>query len=87
MNEIDIFGFLREKIDDYHRKFEFDLPYIQMNNEAKPIVTIRYWATTPNPRLLVMPEGTRIAFHGHLDIEEKFGTIIVVEQFEVLRQA
>ena len=86
MNSVDIIGFLREGIDDYFRYFEYELPYLEENEKVVPKIVVKYWANQPKSRLIVLPSSTRVAIHGHLDAHEKFGTILIVEQVQVLRE-
>ena len=85
MNNVSIIGMLREGIDDYNRYFEYELPFDQINNKAEPKIVVRYWTRQPKARLIVLPESTRVAIHGHLDADANFGTILLVEQLEVLK--
>lgn len=85
MNTVCIIGILKEKIDDKHRYFEYDVPYEIEHETLTPRIIIRYWTDQDNPRLIVLPENTRVAIHGHLDVSKNFGTILLVEQLEVIR--
>lgn len=85
MNSVCIIGFLREKIDDIYRYFEYELPYFDENENAKTIIVVKFWANQPNARLISMPENSRVAIRGHLDAHEKYGTIIVVEQIQSVK--
>ena len=85
MNSVEIIGLLRERIDDYYRHFEYELPFEEENSTTTPRIVVRYWTDQPRPRLIFLEEGTRVALHGHLDAHEKFGTILVVEQIQTLR--
>ena len=85
MNSVCIIGMLREVVDDYHRYFEYELPFQNENEKMTPRIIVRNWTDQPKPRLIVLPENTRVAIHGHLDITEKFGTILLVSELEVLR--
>ena len=85
MNSVSIIGFLREVIDERHRYFEYELPYEEIENQKAPRIVVKYWESQPNPRLIVAPVNSRVAIQGHLDTSEKFGTIIVVEQFQAVR--
>lgn len=83
MNSVSIIGNLLEQIDEYFRYFEYDTPYIdEKSSNAK--IPIKFWSNQPNSRLIVLPNSTRVAIHGHLDINQRFGTILLVEQLEVL---
>ena len=85
MNSVDIIGMLREKVDNQFRFFEYELPFLEEANNAPTTIIVRFWTDQLNSRLLVLEPNTRVALHGHLDGHEKFGTILVVEQFQVLR--
>ena len=85
MNSVNIIGFLRENIDETYRYFEYELPYMEENAEAKTIIVIRNWTNQPGSRLSLYPAGTRVAIHGHLDAHEKFATILVVEDIQQVR--
>ena len=82
MNSVQIIGLLRERIDDYYRNFEYELPFMEEKCRVVPRIVIRNWTEQPRPRLIFLEDGTRVALHGHLDAHEKFGTILVVEQIE-----
>ena len=85
MNSVSLIGFLRENIDDTFRYFEYELPYMEENENIKTRIVIRNWTNQPNSRLNICPENSRAAIHGHLDAHEKFGTILVVEEIQILR--
>ena len=84
MNSVNIMGLLRENIDDYFRYFEYELPYLEENESVVPKIICKYWANQPKSRLNTLPDASRVAIHGHLDAHEKFGTILVVEQLQVI---
>ena len=85
MNSVNIIGYLREILDDYYRTFEYELPYFEENNTAVAKIVVKYWTNQPKARLITLPENSRVAIQGHLDAHEKFGTILIVEQVQVLR--
>ena len=85
MNSINIIGLLKETIDEQHRYFEYDIPYPEVEEGSHPKIVTRYWTRMPNARLVLLPVNTRVAIHGHLDVEEKFGTILHVELLEVIK--
>ena len=85
MNNVSIIGMLREVLDDYNRYFEYELPFSQDSGNVVPRIVVRYWTRQPKTRLIVLAENTRVAMHGHLENDEKFGTILLVEQLEVIR--
>ena len=84
MNSVNIIGLLRDNIDDIFRNFEYELPYLEENNDANSKIVVRFWSNQPKTRLLALPSNSRVALHGHLDAHEKFGTILVVEQVQLL---
>lgn len=85
MNSINIIGVLRKNIDELYRNFEYELPYSEDPLKPNPIIAVKQWTNMPNSRLVTVAEGTRVAIHGHLDYEERFGTILIVEQFQSIR--
>ena len=85
MNAVSIIGFLREKIDDQYRYFEYELPFMQESNMTVPRIVIKSWTGQPNSRLIVLEDNVRVAIHGHLDGDPKFGTILIVEELQALR--
>ena len=84
MNSVNIIGFLRENIDDNFRYFEYELPYLEDSLAGPTKIVIKNWTNQPNSRLISLPINSRVAIHGHLDAHEKFATILVVEEIQVL---
>ena len=84
MNCVNVIGLLRENINDSFRYFEYELPFFQENESAVPRIVLKYWTEQKNSRLSVLPLNARVAIHGHLDAHEKFGTIIIVEELQLL---
>lgn len=84
MNSIEIIGIVKEKTEEKFRKIEYPLPFPNKFNKDSGFINCIFWTGTNENRLTTLVEGKRIAIRGHLDAHEKFGTIIVVEQFEVL---
>ena len=85
MNDVSIIGMLREGVDEYYRYFEYELPFFTDTESLPTRIAIKYWTKQANPRLIVLPSNTRVAIHGHLDAHKNFGTILVVEQFQVIK--
>ena len=84
MNYVDITGRLREKIDENFRYLEYELPYMKEPDEGQSKIVVSYWTKQPNSRLIQLADHTRVILHGHLEPNEKFGTILVVEHLESL---
>ena len=85
MNSVDIIGVLKDVIDEYHRKLMYDIPFSLEKDSKVSNIVIRYWTDQPLPRLISLEDSTRVAVHGHLEESEEFGTILLVQQLEVLR--
>lgn len=85
MNCVQIIGRLREKIDDHYRYFEYELPFDEINSDSPTRIVIKYWSRLPKSRLIVLEDNLRVAMHAHLDVDKKFGTILVVEELQVIR--
>ena len=73
-----------ENLDDIYRKIEYSLPCFNNNNKNSQHIIAKYWPSVSKSRFTLLKEGMRIAMRGHLDNEEKFGTILVVESYEVI---
>ena len=86
MNCVDITGRVKEVIDDNYRYFEYELPFLAEPEGKIPLIVTRFWTNVPKSRLIVLPLNTRVIIHGHLEAHEKFGTILIVEQLEVLHK-
>ena len=84
MNCVEITGMLREKINDYFRYLEYELPYLEENTNLVTKIAVKFWTNQKENRLMSLPKNTRVAVHGHLDAHEKFGTILHIEQLEVI---
>ena len=82
MNNVNIIGMLREKVDDTSRYFEYELPYENEKGDTSARIVVKNWTNQSKTRVSVMPEGARVAISGHLDGSEKFGTILIVEQLQ-----
>lgn len=85
MNSVSIIGILKEKIDSVYRNFDYELPYSEDPSKPTPHIVVKYWSNQADTRLIVIPDNTRVAIHGHLDLDEKYGTILIVESFQTLR--
>ena len=84
MNCVDITGRVREKIDNIYRYFEYELPYFDEPKHGPNRIVIRNWTNTENSSIIMLEGNTRVIIHAHLDVVEKFGTILVVEHLESL---
>ena len=84
MNSVSIIGFLREKIDNTYRYFEYEMPFDEEEIHLKRQIVVKYWEGQENSRLIVLPSNTRVAIQGRLDASDKFGKILIVEIFQVL---
>ena len=85
MNSVNLIGILKDPIDDYFRYFEYELPYSDDPLKPTPRIVIKNWNGQPKSRILTLQSGVKIALHGHLDMNEKFGTILIVESFQGLK--
>ena len=85
MNCVDMIGFLREGIDEFYRYFEYPIPFEGKDTVLPSKIVVRSWTDQANNRLVVLKENTRVSIHGHLEVDKKFGTILRVEQLEVIR--
>ena len=86
MNCVDITGRLKDIIDENYRYFEYELPFLAEPEGAAPLIVLKYWTNVPKSRLVLLQPNTRVIIHGHLEAHEKFATILIVEQLEVLHK-
>lgn len=85
MNSVELIASLKEKVDPYFRKIEYELPAFNDDGKNTATILVKYWPSQPNSRLIELEENKLVAIRGHLDAHEKFGTIVVVEQFKVIK--
>ena len=86
MNCVDITGRLKEVIDENYRYFEYELPFLAEPENGAPLIISKFWTNVANSRLILLELNTRVIIHGHLEVHKKFGTILIVEQLEVLHK-
>lgn len=84
MNSVELIAVTKSKIDSIYRYIEYALPAFNQDNKNSQVIVARFWPNMPDCRFSSMEEGKKIAVRGHLDALEKYGTILIVEQFEVL---
>ena len=85
MNSVELIVSLKEKVDSFFRKVEYELPSFNENGKNTASILVKYWPSQPNSRLIELDGNRLVAIRGHLDTHEKFGTIVVVEQFKVIK--
>ena len=85
MNTINIFGYLREKVDSYHRYLEYELPFLRANDTAQTRIVVKYWTDQSKNILMLLEKNSKVAISGHLDAHPEFGTIIVAEEIQQLK--
>lgn len=85
MNSVEMLCILKEKVDSIFRKVEYELPGFNEDGKNSSQILVKYWPSQPNSRLIELEDGKLVALRGHLDAHEKFGTIVVVEQFKVVK--
>lgn len=84
MNSVNLICVIQPPIDDVYREVEYLLPCFNDDGKNSQKLICKYWPGSPKSRFMQIKDGTRVVLCGHLDAHEKFGTILVVEQFEVL---
>lgn len=85
MNSIELIAVVKDVVDDIYRYVEYDLPFENEEEETTATSIARYWVQGEKSRFTLLENGTLIALRGHLDVHPKFGTIVIVEQFNVLK--
>ena len=86
MNSICISGKLREAIDEKYRLLEYELPYFEEPTSGESKIFCRYWSNQESTRLHAIEDNSRVLIQAHLEGHEKFGTILVVEEIEIMHQ-
>ena len=86
MNTVTLVAYLKENIGNEFRKVETVKPTFDENGDNKVNVITRFWAGGEKNYLRVMPINSMVSIVGHLEFDEKFGTIIIVEQMECLKK-
>ena len=79
MNSVEILGYLKE-IDGDFRIVEAVLPTFNDKGKNTALIRMKYWTTGNKCYFLSLPINSHVAIRGHLDVDEKFGTIVIVEQ-------
>lgn len=86
MNSIDVIGYIRNNLGDGYRKIEVGLPTFNDDGKNTTEIIAKYWAGGDRNYFLVLPENSHVAIRGHLDYDEKFGTIVIAEQLYCLKK-
>ena len=86
MNSVNLIGILKECVDDTYRYLEYSVPFPEDGSLEFPRILVRYWNKQPGSRLITLPVNTRVAIHAHLDLDEKVGTVLIVEELEALHK-
>ena len=84
MNSISLICSLKNNIDAFYRNAEYALPLYNDEGKSTQEIVLRYWTNSSPCRLTSLKEGTHIAIRGHIDRHEEHGTIVIVEQLEVI---
>ena len=85
MNSVEVIGYLREQIEEF-RKIEIGLPAYNDQDKNSGEILAKYWAGGDKNYFLLLPAGAQVAIRGHLDVDEKFGTILIIEQLYCLNK-
>ena len=84
MNAVIITGYLKEKVDMDFRDFVYETPFSDDGLLEERHIKIKYWTPQHQNRLTILPDATKVLVHGHLEQHEKFGTILLAEELEVI---
>ena len=85
MNSVDLIGYLR-KVDGEFRLVEVSLPTFNDEGKNTALVYMKYWTDGNKNYFLSLPKDSLVGIHGHLDVNEKFGTIVIVEQVYCIKK-
>lgn len=84
MNSITLICSLKNNIDSIYRQAEYALPSYNDDGKSTQDIVLKYWTNTKGSRLTSLNVGTHIAIRGHIDHNDEHGTIVIVEQFEII---
>lgn len=85
MNSVEIVGYLKDK-DGEFRLVETPLPTFNDKGKNTASIYMKYWASGNKSYFLTLPMNSCVAIRGHLDVDEKFGTIVIVEQVYCIKK-
>ena len=86
MNTVSLIGYLKENIGNEFRRVEAFKPTFDDEGNHTVSLMTRYWAGGEKNYLRIMPINSQVSIIGHLEFDENFGTIIVVEQLQCLKK-
>ena len=86
MNTVSLVAYLKENIGNELRRIETLKPSFDEDGNNTVSVIAKFWAGGDKNYLRVMPANSQVSIVGHLEFDENFGTIVVVEQLQCLRK-
>ena len=84
MNSVTLTGILKEQIDKDFRDLIYDTPFSDYHFLEVRHIKVKYWTHQHETRLSIIPSDSKVLIHGHLEEHEKFGTILLAEELEVI---
>ena len=82
MNLVELSGYLKENLDAIYRELEFAIPGNNIDHGFSTKIVCKYWTNSPNSLLINYKSEHMVGIRGHLERDQKFGIILVVEEIE-----
>ena len=86
INSVFLYGKLDKKLKNaQYRKFICP-DYFDKDDKALYVTYfIRHWTKSENARIMNLPNEVNVVISGRLDVDEKLGVIIVVEDHQIIK--
>ena len=84
MNYVSLVGRIKHKKDDKTRFLEVNRPE-SVDSADNLLVPCRYWTLDTNNLLTSLKEGQLVAIRGRIDIDDKIGVYVIVEQVVIIK--
>jgi len=84
MNSVTLTGIITNKIEGKFRELIYDAPFNDREGLDVRHIKVKYWSNQLETRLMKIEDFKKVLIHGHLEEHEKFGTILLAEELEVI---
>ena len=84
MNYVSLVGRIKERRDDGIRFLEVNRPE-SVDSADNLLIPGRYWTMYNTNLLSSLKEGQLVAIRGRIDIDNKFGVYVIVEQVVIIK--
>ena len=84
MNYVSLVGHIKHKKDDKTRFLEVSRPE-SVDSADNMLVPCRYWTLDNNNLLTSLKEGLLVVIRGRIDVDDKIGAYVIVEQVLIIK--